>query len=192
VDGSGATQPVSGTVTANQGGAPWSQNLTQVGGNAVSAGNGASGTGVLRVTVANDSTGVVGLNSGTNTIGSVSLVPKTSGGTTPYSYIAAASANQDSQNITTAASQLYGVCLYNNVASARYVKIYDKATGPTSGDTPKLRFILNGTQGAGSCRDFTNGVAFANGIAIRITTGIADSDTGAATANDVIVNAEYK
>jgi hypothetical protein len=35
VDGSGTTQPVSGTVTANQGGAPWSQNLTQINGNAV-------------------------------------------------------------------------------------------------------------------------------------------------------------
>jgi hypothetical protein len=192
VDGSGVTQPVSGTVTANQGGSNWTTNLVQLGGNNVSVNNGAVGTGVQRVTIANDSTGVVGLNTGSNTIGSVSLVPKTSGGTTPYSLIAAAGANQDSTNITTAASQLYGVCIYNNVASARYVKVYDKATGPTSADTPKFRFILNGTQGAGSCRDFTNGVAFANGIAFRITTGIADNDTGAATANDVIVNAEYK
>ena len=32
-------QPVSGTVTANQGGAPWSENLTQYGGVAVGVGN---------------------------------------------------------------------------------------------------------------------------------------------------------
>jgi len=32
-----ATQPVSGTVTANQGGAPWAQNLTQVAGTALGA-----------------------------------------------------------------------------------------------------------------------------------------------------------
>lgn len=38
VDGSAVTQPVSGTVTANQGGAPWSQNITQVGGSAVTLG----------------------------------------------------------------------------------------------------------------------------------------------------------
>jgi hypothetical protein len=38
VDGSGVTQPVSGTVTANQGGAPWSQNITQVGGASISLG----------------------------------------------------------------------------------------------------------------------------------------------------------
>jgi hypothetical protein len=39
VDGSAVTQPVSGTVTANQGGAPWSQNLTQILGAAPSATN---------------------------------------------------------------------------------------------------------------------------------------------------------
>lgn len=39
VDGSAVTQPVSGTVTANQGGAPWSQNITQIIGAAPSATN---------------------------------------------------------------------------------------------------------------------------------------------------------
>lgn len=38
-DASATTQPVSGTVTANQGGAPWSQNITQVLGAAPSATN---------------------------------------------------------------------------------------------------------------------------------------------------------
>jgi hypothetical protein len=47
----GVTQPV----TAAQGGAPWSQNVTQFGGNAVVTGTGASGAGIPRVTVANDS-----------------------------------------------------------------------------------------------------------------------------------------
>ena len=56
VDGSAVTQPVSGTVTANQGGAPWSQNLTQLAGSAVSTGNGVSGVGTLRVNVASDNT----------------------------------------------------------------------------------------------------------------------------------------
>jgi hypothetical protein len=63
VDGSGATQPVScsncsGTVTANQGTAnatPWNENVAQFGGTNVSTGTGASGTGIPRVTVANDS-----------------------------------------------------------------------------------------------------------------------------------------
>ncbi len=38
VDGSASTQPISGTVTANQGGAPWSQNITQVAGSALALG----------------------------------------------------------------------------------------------------------------------------------------------------------
>jgi hypothetical protein len=46
---------VTGTVTANQGGAPWSQNITQFGGSAVVTGTGASGAGIPRVTVSNDS-----------------------------------------------------------------------------------------------------------------------------------------
>ena len=54
VAGSG-TFTVAGTVTANQGGAPWSENITQFGGVALSTGTGASGTGIPRVTVANDS-----------------------------------------------------------------------------------------------------------------------------------------
>jgi hypothetical protein len=48
-DPTGTTaQPVSGTVTANQGGAPWAQNLTQVGGQAVVTGaNGLQRVGIV-------------------------------------------------------------------------------------------------------------------------------------------------
>lgn len=67
VDGSAVTQPVSGTVTANQGGAPWSQNVTQFGGVNISTGTGASGTGIPRVTVANDSN-ILATQSGTWTV----------------------------------------------------------------------------------------------------------------------------
>lgn len=57
------TQTVSGTVTTNQGGSwtvlqgspPWTQNITQFGGNSVVTGAGAGGVGIPRVTVSNDS-----------------------------------------------------------------------------------------------------------------------------------------
>lgn len=68
VDGSAVTQPVS--ISGNQ-----AVNLAQIAGNNASAGNGASGTGVQRVTIANDSTGVVGLNAGSNLVGYVGLKP---------------------------------------------------------------------------------------------------------------------
>lgn len=57
VDGSGVTQPVSGTV--NIGTFPDNEpvNVAQMNGAAVTMGNGVSGTGVQRVTIASDSTG---------------------------------------------------------------------------------------------------------------------------------------
>ena len=58
---------VSGTVTANQGGAPWSSNITQFGGNNVVTGTGGSGSGIPRVTVANDSN-ILATQSGTWTV----------------------------------------------------------------------------------------------------------------------------
>lgn len=50
-----ATVTVAGTITANQGGAPWSENITQFGGNNVVTGVGNSGVGIPRVTVSSDS-----------------------------------------------------------------------------------------------------------------------------------------
>jgi hypothetical protein len=55
VDASGTIQPVSGTVTANQGTSPWVTNVTQFGSNNVVTGTGGSGVGIPRVTIANDS-----------------------------------------------------------------------------------------------------------------------------------------
>lgn len=78
IDGSGVTQPVSGSVTANQGGAPWSENITQFGGVALSTGTGASGTGIPRVTVANDSN-ILATQSGTWTV-----QPGNTANTTPW------------------------------------------------------------------------------------------------------------
>lgn len=95
VDGSAVTQPVSGTITANAGtnlntsllalesggnlatlaGAVTSSivqtNIKQMNGVTVTMGNGISGTGVQRVTIASDSTGQIALAAGTAEIGNV-------------------------------------------------------------------------------------------------------------------------
>lgn len=55
VDNFPATQPISGTVTANQGTSPWVENVSQFGGSNVVTGTGASGAGIPRVTISNDS-----------------------------------------------------------------------------------------------------------------------------------------
>lgn len=66
--------PVSGTVAVTQSTSPWVENVSQFGGNNVVTGTGASGSGIPRVTVSNDSdilatqsgTWVVTANAGTN------------------------------------------------------------------------------------------------------------------------------
>lgn len=65
---------VSGTVTANQGGAPWSENQTQINGVAVSTGNGTVDTGTQRVAIASNNTAfsVNAAQSGTWNINNVS------------------------------------------------------------------------------------------------------------------------
>lgn len=73
---------VSGTVTTSIGAIGTTNiNLVQVNGVTPSVGNGVSGTGVLRVTLASDSTGQVALASGSNTFGTVSVnsLPAVSG-----------------------------------------------------------------------------------------------------------------
>lgn len=56
-DSSGTTQPISGTVTANQGGAPWSQNITQVGGASITLGQKPMSSSVP-VVIASDQIGI--------------------------------------------------------------------------------------------------------------------------------------
>jgi len=64
VNGSAVTQPVS--IAGNQ-----SVNISQMNGVATTMDNGVSGTGVQRVTLASNSTGVVGLSTGANVIGAL-------------------------------------------------------------------------------------------------------------------------
>lgn len=108
----------------------------------------------------------------------------------PFSFIAAGGANQDQQTVKASPGVIHGFTLHNVSAAMRYVKIYDKAS-PTSADTPKLRFPL-APNGGGVARPPSYGIAFATAIGIRITTGVADNDTGTCTSGDVVVNIEFK
>jgi hypothetical protein len=73
-----------------------------------------------------------------------------SGTATPYSYISAASANQDSQVVKASAGLVYAIQVFNINAAARYLKVYDKATAPTSADTPVKRILIPASGGGGS------------------------------------------
>ena len=77
----------------------------------------------------------------------------------------------------------------NNAASARFLKFYDKATAPTNSDTPIRTYELQAN--ASYFMNIELGVSFLSGISIRASTGVADNDNTAPSANDVIVNIGY-
>lgn len=111
------------------------------------------------------------------------------GGYTPGKLISAASTNATS--VKASAGTLGYITASNINAAARYLKIYNKATAPTVGtDTPVAVFLIPGnTAGAGTNIPLPpQGMALGTGIAFAITTGVADSDTGAVAANELIIN----
>jgi hypothetical protein len=92
--------------------------------------------------------------------------------------------------IKASAGQVYGWYIANNASSVRYVKFYNKATAPTVGtDTPVMTLAVPANAAANVA--YPHGIAFATGIGIGATTGVADNDTTAPSANDVIVNINW-
>lgn len=100
--------------------------------------------------------------------------------------------DETEEDVKTSAGQLYGYYFYNATASVRYLKFYNAtAANVTVGTTtPVLTIPLPATSGGHIA--FTHGVAFDTAISAAATTGLADNDTGAPGANDVILNVFYK
>lgn len=113
------------------------------------------------------------------------------GGATPYKLISAATTNATS--LKASAGQVYSIIAIGTTANIRYLKFYNKASAPTVGtDVPVLTIPIPGnTQGAGLAIHFTVGTIFSTGIAFAITAGVADADSAAVGASDVIVNLTY-
>lgn len=123
----------------------------------------------------------------------VTATATTNGGATPYTLTSAATTN--ATNVKSSAGQIYMITATNTNASARYLKIYNKASAPTVGtDTPILKFLIPGnTAGAGTNIPIPDcGIALGTGISFALTTGVADSDTGAVAANEIVINIGYK
>lgn len=95
------------------------------------------------------------------------------------------------QVIKNAAGKVYGWYIMNNGSGTRRVKLYNKATAPTSADTPVLRLAIPAGLGANLSEEAGFDI-FSNGIGIRCVQGVADNDNTAPTANDLEVNIWYK
>lgn len=99
-------------------------------------------------------------------------------------------ATTNATSVKTTGGRIKGWYIYNNTASVKVVKLYNKATSPTVGtDTPFLTIPV----AANSDAAFTsnNGISFSTGIALAVTAGIADADVAAVAANDITLNLFY-
>lgn len=97
-----------------------------------------------------------------------------------------ATADTNAALVKAAPGRLRSVRGYNAAASVRYIKIYDSVVAPVVGtDTPVKTLavapLLPFTFDYGA-----DGPWFPTGIAIAMTTGSADSNTGALTVNDIV------
>lgn len=155
----------------------------------ISAGAGAVDVTTPRVTLASDDPAVSALAA---IQARVNTPAATTGGATPLKVISTASTNPTS--VKASAGTLFALVVTNTNAAVRYLKLYDLAVAPTVGtSTPVLTIAIPGNPaGAGVVVPIPNcGIAFGTGIALALTTGAADSDTGAVAANEILVAGAY-
>jgi len=132
---------------------------------------------------------VTSIAAGANTIGGVAIRPETSNGLTIFRSIDLDETEEEAKGT---AGQVYGWYIYNTASSVRFVKLYNATAASVSvgTTTPVMTIPIPPTSGANV--EFTNGIAFSTAITAAATTGVADSDTGAPGANEVIINLLYK
>lgn len=116
------------------------------------------------------------------------IYPVASGGATVHRKTSAATTNATS--VKGSAGQVYGLAVTNSNSSARYLKLYNKASAPTVGtDTPHFDVMIPGSGGV--ALSFAVGIVFGTGIAYALTTGAADADTGAVAADEIKLGLFY-
>jgi hypothetical protein len=111
------------------------------------------------------------------------------GGLDKFRLLSAASSN--ATNIKSTAGRLYGVHAANTNAAVRYLKIYDKATAPDQNDTPFMTIPLPASGQHAFNGSWPSGIKLANGLGIRLVTGLADSDN-TSVGTDILVHIFYK
>jgi hypothetical protein len=84
----------------------------------------------------------------------------------------------------------------NNSTTAAYLKIYNKATAPTTGtDTPVVTAIIPGPAAGGGGSNIVfgpGGLSLSAGLGVAVTTVITDADTTAPAASTLAINCQYE
>lgn len=101
--------------------------------------------------------------------------------------ISAATTNATS--VKASSAEVGFIYAVNLNAAVRYLKLYNKASAPTVGtDTPVATLAIPAsTTGAGFMLPIPGGAAFTTGLAFATTTGVADADTAAVAANEILL-----
>lgn len=104
--------------------------------------------------------------------------------------------DETEEEVKATAGQVYGYYFANLSGALRYLKFYNAtAANVTVGTTtPVLTLPLPYSASNAACGhvSFPVPVAFGTAISVAVTTGLADNDTGAPGANDVVLNVFYK
>lgn len=132
---------------------------------------------------------VTSISAGTNAIGNVGLIGRTSGGLSTFRSI---DLDETEEDVKTSAGQVFGYYFANlHATSWRYVKLYNAtAASTTVGSTTPVRTLPLPPNSAGHV-SIPQGLAFSTAICAAATTGVADSDTGAPGTNEVVINIDY-
>jgi hypothetical protein len=163
-------------------------------GTQVNAGN--SDANTQRVTLASNDVMGAAIVDAIETAASpvVNLEPATSGGLTIHRSL---DLDESEEEVKATAGQVYGMWVANRATSTRYIKFYnDTAANVTVGTTaPVLTIPIPGNSSddiAGVFNAGSHGIAFSTAISVAATTSFEDNDTGAPSANDVVVNIFFK
>ncbi len=120
--------------------------------------------------------------------------PVTSGGLSWYFVQPAASDNH--VVIKAGAGQVYNIQAFNNSATVNYLRLYNATTGFNGCNSATNLVgqwqIPANTAVGGFSVTMDNGLAFATGISICVTSGYATTDTTNATATAMSINVGYK
>lgn len=205
---------VTGTVAVTQSGT-WDEVGINDSGNSITVDYATTGsgtaTGALRVELPTNGTGVVGLNAGTNAIGklaansgvdigdvdvtsisagtnnigNVGLIGRTTGGMTIFKSI---DLDESEEEVKATAGQVFSISAFNHTAAPLFLKFYNLTAANTTvgSSTPVATFTVPGnadSDGAGFVWNNPIGLAFGTAISAAVTTAIADADTGAPAAN---------
>lgn len=104
--------------------------------------------------------------------------------------------DETEETVKATAGCVYSMWVANTATSTRFIKFYDDTVANVVVGTtvPVLTIPIPGNSSDDIAGVFTTGgmgITFATAITVAATTGVADNDTGAPGANEVIVNIFY-